>query len=157
MASINKVILIGRIGRDPETTFSANGSSELTKFSMATSENYTSKSGEKQESTEWHNIVLWNKLSSLYKEILKKGFLVYVEGKLKTNKWTDNNNVTKYRTEIWANVVRVLQRPGGQGGGGGYQQNQNQGGGQGGFQPKKDFDPFGGDNAPTIDDDDIPF
>lgn len=111
MSSINKVILIGRVGKDPETTFNPNGTSQVTKFSLATSEQYSTKENEKQESTEWHNIVMWNKLSDIYKEIIKKGQLLFVEGKIKTNKWTDKENVTHYKTEIWASTVRILQKP----------------------------------------------
>ena len=109
MASINKVILIGRVGKDPETSFMPNGNSQITKFSLATSEYYT-KNGEKQESTEWHNIVMWNKLSEIYKETVKKGVMLYIEGKIKTNKWQDKDGNNRYRTEIWANQVRILQK-----------------------------------------------
>lgn len=109
MASINKVILIGRVGKDPETSFMPNGNSQITKFSLATSEYYT-KNGEKQESTEWHNIVMWNKLSEIYKETVKKGIMLYIEGKIKTNKWQDKDGNNRYKTEIWANQVRILQK-----------------------------------------------
>ena len=110
MASINKVILIGRVGRDPETQFNPNNNSQITKFSLATSEYYTDRNNERKESTEWHNIVLWNKLSQNYKEIIKKGIMLYVEGKIKTNKWQDKDGNNRYRTEIWATQIRVLQR-----------------------------------------------
>ncbi len=116
MASINKVILIGRVGKDPETSFMPNGNSQITKFSLATSEYYT-KNGEKQESTEWHNIVMWNKLSEIYKETIKKGIMLYVEGKIKTNKWQDKDGNNRYKTEIWANQVRILQKIENNGGG----------------------------------------
>ncbi len=143
MANINKVILIGRVGKDPETSFSANGSTQVTKFSLATSDFYTDKSNEKKESTEWHNIVLWNKLSDIYKEVIKKGALLFVEGKIKTNKWTNAENVTIYRTEIWANTVQILSKV-----------ERTQSSSSSGF-PKDDgipsFDEF------TSNDDDIPF
>ena len=109
MASVNKVILIGRVGRDPETQFMNNGSAQVTKFSLATSE-YYSKNGERQESTEWHNIIMWNKLSEIYKETIKKGVMLYIEGKIKTNKWQDKEGNNRYKTEIWANQVRILQK-----------------------------------------------
>jgi len=106
MSSINKVTLMGRVGQDPETSF-AKGGTQLTKFSLATSEYYM-KNGEKVNSTEWHNILLWNKLSESYKASIKKGSLLYVEGKIKTNKWQDKEGKNRYRTEIWGAVVRLL-------------------------------------------------
>ncbi|MBN2695663.1 single-stranded DNA-binding protein [bacterium] len=143
MANINKVILIGRVGKDPETSFNANGTTQVTKFSLATSEFYTDKSNEKKEITEWHNIVLWNKLSDIYKEVIKKGTLLFIEGKIKTNKWTNAENVTMYRTEIWANTIQVLSKI-----------ERSQQSSNSGF-PKDDgipsFDEF------TSNDDDIPF
>ena len=120
MASINKVILIGRVGQDPETSFSAGGNTQITKFSLATSE-YYNKNGERMEATEWHNILLWNKLSDMYKESIKKGSLLYLEGKIKTNKWQDKDGNNRYRTEIWAGVIRILTRSEN----GGYNNNNN--------------------------------
>ncbi len=157
MASINKVILIGRVGKDPETSFMPNGNSQITKFSLATSEYYT-KNGEKQESTEWHNIVMWNKLSEIYKETIKKGIMLYVEGKIKTNKWQDKDGNNRYRTEIWANQVRILQKMENNGGynngnsyGGGNYNNNNSYNNQNNNQ-NNNFN-----NANIVEDEDIPF
>ncbi len=147
--NINKVILIGRIGKDPETSFMPSGSSQITKFSLATSEYYT-KNGERQETTEWHNIVLWNKLSEIYKESLKKGLLVYVEGKIKTNKWQDKDGNNRYRTEIWANQIRILQKN--ENFSGSYSGNNNSSNNapQGNYQ--SDFNDMN-----VVEDEDIPF
>jgi len=109
MANLNKVTLIGRVGKDPETSFTAGGNSQLTKFSLATSEYYL-KNGERVEKTEWHNIVLWNKLSENYKESIKKGSLLYLEGKIKTNKWQDKDGKNRYNTEIWGGLIRLLDK-----------------------------------------------
>jgi len=109
MANLNRVTLIGRVGKDPETSFTAGGNSQLTKFSLATSEYYL-KNGERVEKTEWHNIVLWNKLSENYKESIKKGSLLYLEGKIKTNKWQDKDGKNRYNTEIWGGLIRLLDK-----------------------------------------------
>jgi len=105
MASVNKVILIGRVGKYPETKFVGNG--EVTNFSLATSEYFT-KDGERHERTEWHNIIIWNNMSKMYAPMIQKGALVYVEGKLKTDKWVDDTGVNKYKTSIVANTLRLL-------------------------------------------------
>ncbi len=109
MANLNRVTLIGRVGKDPETSFTAGGNSQLTKFSLATSEYYL-KNGERVEKTEWHNITLWNKLSENYKESIKKGSLLYLEGKIKTNKWQDKDGKNRYNTEIWGSLIRLLDK-----------------------------------------------
>lgn len=165
MASINKVILIGRVGKDPETSFMPNGNSQITKFSLATSEYYT-KNGERQESTEWHNIVMWNKLSEIYKETVKKGIMLYVEGKIKTNKWQDKDGNNRYKTEIWVNQVRILQKIENNGGGynnsyGNNNSYNNQGNNnsynnnQNNNQNNNNNNNF--DNANIVEDEDIPF
>jgi len=105
MSSINKVTLIGRIGSEPET-FGGSGF-EKTSFSLATSEKYKDKNGEKQEKTEWHNIIVWNKLSSIISKFIKKGSLLYIEGKIQTKKF-EHNGITKYKTEILAQQIQVL-------------------------------------------------
>ena len=109
MASINKVILIGRVGRDPETSIMPSGNAQMTKFPLATSE-YYNRNGEWQEITEWHNIVLWNKLSEAYKAAINKGMTLYIEGKIRTNKWQDKDGNNRYRTEIIANQVKILDK-----------------------------------------------
>jgi single-strand DNA-binding protein len=106
MSSINKVILIGRLGKDPETRYMPNGEA-VTNFSIATSESWKDKSGEKQEKTEWHNLVFYRRLAEIAGEYLKKGGLIYVEGKLQTRKW-EKEGVTHYSTEIIVNEMRML-------------------------------------------------
>ena len=106
MASVNKVILVGSLGRDPETRFMPNGEA-VTNFSMATSESWKDKSGQKQEKTEWHNIVMYRKLAEIAGEYLKKGSSVYIEGKLQTRKW-EKDGVTRYSTEIIADSMQML-------------------------------------------------
>jgi single-strand DNA-binding protein len=111
MAGINKVILVGNVGRDPEVRTTPSGQ-QVAKFSLATSENFTSKAGEKQERTEWHNIVVWGKLADLCKQYVQKGRQIYVEGRLQTSSWNDPQGNKKYRTEIVAQTVQFLGRPG---------------------------------------------
>jgi single-strand DNA-binding protein len=138
MASINKVILIGNLGRDPEVRYTPNGAA-ICNVTIATSRNWKDKnSGEKMEETEWHRVVFYDRLAEIAGEYLKKGRSCYVEGRLKTRKWTDKDGVEKYTTEIIADNMQLLGgREGGgggggeEGGGGGYSRG-NQGGGGGG-------------------------
>ena len=117
MAGINKVILVGRLGKDPEIRSTASGIKVAT-FSIATSENREDKiSGEKQEKTEWHRIVVFGKLAELCVEYLKKGRQIYLEGKLQTRKWTGQDNNERYTTEIIAQNLQFLGSSGQQGGG----------------------------------------
>lgn len=160
---INKVILVGNLGNDPETRFMPSGGA-VTNLSIATSESWKDKnSGQQQERTEWHRVVFFNRLAEIAGEYLKKGSKVYVEGSLRTRKWQDNNGQDKYTTEIVANEMQMLDSRGSSGGGDFNQdygqqsspapqqnapaQNQNQGGGSNQPQPQN-FDDF---------DDDIPF
>ncbi len=106
---INKVILIGNLGKDPEVKHLEGGSS-VGRFSVATNESYKDKSGEWQTITEWHNVVVWRNLAERAERQLKKGNMVYVEGKLSTRKWQDQNGVDKYTTEVVANTFRILER-----------------------------------------------
>lgn len=106
MASVNKVILLGSLGRDPEVRFMPNGEA-VANFSMATSENWKDKSGVKQEKTEWHNVVAYRKLAEIMGEYLKKGSSVYIEGRLQTRKW-EKDGVTRYTTEIIADSMQML-------------------------------------------------
>jgi len=120
--SVNKVILIGRLGKDPEVRSIPSGTT-LARFSIATDEKFTDKSGEKQERTEWHNIVAWAKLAEICGQYLKKGKLVYIEGSLRTDSWEDKETgVKKYRTEIVAQNMKMLDRRGDEEGGGSYSQ-----------------------------------
>ena len=108
MRGINKVVLIGTLGRDPETKTFPNGGS-LTQFSIATSESWIDKNtGERKEQTEWHRIVLYNRLGEIAQQYLKKGSKVYIEGKLRTRSWEDQNGQTRYTTEIIAEQMQML-------------------------------------------------
>ena len=113
--SVNKVILVGHLGKDPETRYMTNGEA-MTTVSLATSENWKDKSGEKQEKTEWHNLVFFRRLAEVAGEYLKKGSQVYVEGKLQTRKWQTKEGQDRYSTEI---IVDQMQMLGGKSTGGG--------------------------------------
>lgn len=119
--SVNKVILIGRLGKDPEIRSTPNGQT-VAKFTIATDERYTDRNGEKQERTEWHNIVAWAKLAEICGQYLRKGKLVYIDGSIRTDSWDDKETGQKrYRTEIIANNMQMLdKREEGSGGGGSY-------------------------------------
>ncbi|HXW62150.1 MAG TPA: single-stranded DNA-binding protein [Candidatus Acidoferrales bacterium] len=106
--SVNKVILVGRLGRDPETRYTSGGQA-VANFTLATDESFKSRSGERQKRTEWHRIVLWGKLAEIAQQYLKKGMLVYVEGRLQTRQWEDKRDGQKRQTtEIVGNVLRML-------------------------------------------------
>lgn len=175
MRGVNKVILVGTLGKDPETKTFPNGGS-LTQFSIATSDSWTDKNtGERKEHTEWHRIVLNNRLAEIAAQYLRKGSKVYIEGSLRTRQWTDQGGQERYTTEIRGEHMQMLESA--QGGNnqnrGGYgQAPQNQGYGQapqqqGGYgnapqnqgyggQPRASTPPNGG--GPTSDlDDDLPF
>jgi len=108
MASINKVIIIGNLGRDPEVRYTPNGAA-ICNVSIATTRNWKDKSsGDKVEETEWHRVVFYDRLAEIAGEYLKKGRPVYVEGRLKTRKWTDKDGVETYTTEIIANEMQLL-------------------------------------------------
>lgn len=185
MAGVNKVIIVGNLGNDPEVRYSSNGSA-IANISVATSDSWKDKTtGERQERTEWHRIVMFNRLGEIAGEYLKKGSKVYIEGKLQTRKWQDAQGQDRYSTEIVGDQMQMLDsRGGGMGGGqgGGYQQpsGAQQGGGQqfgggqqqggqqqgGGQQQQGGGQQFGGSQpqqapsqpAPATDfDDDIPF
>ena len=119
---VNKVILIGRLGKDPEIRSTAGGQT-VTKFTMATDEKFTDRNGEKQERTEWHNIVAWGKLGEICGQYLRKGKLVYIDGSIRTDSWDDKETGQKrYKTEIIAANMKMLDRKGddAEGGGGSY-------------------------------------
>lgn len=179
---INKVIIVGNLGADPETRYTGNGTA-ITSIRIATSEQWTDKqSGEKQERTEWHRVKLFGRLAEIAGEYLKKGRQVYIEGSLRTDKYTDKDGVERFSTDIIAAEMQMLGgnagEGGGTGGGGGnFQRSQGGGGGQrqgggnyGGNQRSGGGDygnQRGGGNdaarsapAPadnSFDDDDIPF
>jgi single-strand DNA-binding protein len=143
MAGVNKVILIGNLGRDPELRYTQNGQA-VANFTLATTENWRDKSsGERVERTEWHRIVAWGRTGELCAQYLSKGRTVYVEGRLQTNEWEDKEGIKRRTTEINANTVQFLGGPRGEGGRGG-------GGGEGGSGRS------GGADAPPPEDD-IPF
>ena len=108
MASINKVIIVGNLGRDPEVRYTADNNA-ITNVSIATTDRYKDKhSGEQKEITEWHRVVFFNRLGEIAAEYLKKGSQVYIEGKLRTRKWTDKDGAEKYSTEIIADQLQML-------------------------------------------------
>ncbi|MGL5220413.1 MAG: single-stranded DNA-binding protein [Plesiomonas shigelloides] len=147
---INKVILIGNLGQDPEVRYMPNGNA-VANISIATSESWRDKNtGEQKEMTEWHRVVLYRRLAEVAGEYLKKGAKVYIEGKLRTRKWQDQNGQERYSTEIQADEMQMLDSRGGmgapagqsQGGWGQPQQPQNQG-----FAPQQSQGNYG--NAPA--------
>jgi single-strand DNA-binding protein len=106
--SVNKVILVGRLGKDPETRFTGSGQA-VCNFSMATDESFRDRSGERQKRTEWHRIVLWGKLAEIAQQYLKKGMLVYIEGRIQSRQWEDKTTAQKRTSfEIVGNVMRML-------------------------------------------------
>lgn len=107
MSGVNKVMLIGNLGKDVELKYTSSGT-PVANFSIATSERFTDKQGQKQERTEWHRIVAWGKLAELAGQYLAKGRQVYVEGKLQTRSWDDKNGVKRYTTEVLARSVTFL-------------------------------------------------
>lgn len=157
MASVNKVILIGNLGADPETRYTASGDA-ICNIRLATTDTWKDRqSGERRESTEWHRVVFYRKLAEIAGQYLRKGSQVYVEGRLKTRKWQDKDGQDRYTTEIEATEMTMLGSRQGQGepagnSGGGYQRNN---------APDQDFSPAPpkARKAPSFDDldDDIPF
>lgn len=147
---INKVILVGRLGKDPEMRSTPGGQS-VAKFTVATDEKYTDKSGERQERTEWHNVVAWGKLGEICGQYLRKGKLVYIEGSIRTDSWDDKESgQKKYRTEIVARDMKMLDRRGDEGSsssGGGYSNSYGQSRG-GSSKPASDV---------IEDDEEVPF
>ena len=153
--SVNKVILVGNVGKDPETRY-LDESTAITKFSMATSETYRNKNGERVSTTEWHNVVLWRGLAQVAEKYVKKGTQIYIEGKIKTRTYDDADGNKKYITEIVGDQMQLLgRRPddgGSQGGGGQGQaggQAQSSGQGQTGGQAQSSGQAQAGGEAPT--------
>ena len=107
MAGVNKVILVGNLGKDPEVRYLDNGVA-VANFSLATTENYKNKQGERVSQTEWHNIVLWRGLAEVAEKYLKKGSSIYIEGKIKNRKWEDKDGNTRYNTEILGDNMTML-------------------------------------------------
>jgi single-strand DNA-binding protein len=123
--NLNKVMLIGRLGKKPEVNY-IKPDVPVARFSIATSETYKSKEGDKREVTEWHNITAWRFTAKFCENFLDKGMLVYVEGKLQTRKWDGQDGVTRYSTDIIADQIKILEKKSNQEGGSDYQQQQQQ-------------------------------
>lgn len=120
MRGVNKVILIGNLGRDPEVRYTQGGSAVAT-LNVATSDSWTDQSGQKQERTDWHRVVIWRRLAEIAKEYLSKGSRVYIEGRIQTRSWDDRDGNKRYTTEIVANQMLML---GGRGAGDGISQEE---------------------------------
>jgi len=140
MASLNKVMLLGNLGKDPEVRYTASGTA-VASFSIATSERFKSKSGEWEDRTEWHNVTLWGRLAEIAGEYLAKGKTIFVEGRLQTRKWQDRDGKDRYTTEVVADKMQMIggnrnsdstpggnssAAAGGSGGAGGYAGNGNE-------------------------------
>lgn len=149
MAGVNKVILVGNLGSDPQVRYTPSGQA-VANFNIATSERFNNKAGEKEERTEWHRIVAWGKLAEICQQYLKKGKQVYIEGRLQTRQWEDQQGQKRQTTEIVAQTMQMLGRAGEAGG---------PGGGGGDFVPSsQDFG--SAEPAPqgaSTTDDDLPF
>lgn len=153
--SVNKVILIGNLGSDPEVRYLESGSA-VAKFSIATTESYTNKSGERVDNTEWHRIELWEGLAKVAEKYLKKGNQVYIEGRIRTDNWTDKEGQQRSGVTIRANSMTLLGGPAGAGG-----SDSNQSSGQSGAprpaQTPRADSPVPPSMAAGNDDDDLPF
>ena len=152
MGSVNKVILVGNLGRDIEIRYTSGGTAVAT-LSLATTDVWTDKAGQRQEKTEWHRVVLWGKTAESLQEYLLKGRQIYVEGRLQTRQWDDRDGNKKYTTEIRSDRVVLLGSRGAGGGGAGG------GGGGGGGASRGDHDqqPPGPGEPGELTEDDIPF
>jgi single-strand DNA-binding protein len=163
---INKVIIVGNLGNDPDVRYAQSGSA-ITTISVATTDAWKDKDGNQQERTEWHRVKFFGRLAEIAGEYLKKGRQVYIEGSLRTEKYTDKNGVEKYSTDIIADEMQMLGGPGGEGGGGGQRGGGERsersarpagGGGRGGESgsrsggssqpPSRNDDPFPDDDIP---------
>ena len=152
MASVNKVIIVGNLGRDPETRYMPSGDA-ITNIAVATTDKWKDKStGEQKEATEWHRVSFFGRLAEVAGQYLKKGSQVYIEGKLRTRKYTDKDGVEKYSTEIVADVMQML----GSRQGGGAAPMDDHGGSRGGSQPPAQVSGRQPANI-NLEDDDIPF
>jgi len=153
--SVNKVILVGRLGRDPETRYTSGGQA-VANFSVATDESYKDRSGERQKRTEWHKIVVWGKQAEIAQQYLKKGSLVFIEGRIQSREWQDKEGQKRTSFEIVANNFRML---------GGRSEGMAAGAAAGGASRGGDdfghdsgpSDDFGPASNPEISDEDIPF
>jgi single-strand DNA-binding protein len=154
--SVNKVILVGRLGRDPETRYTSGGQA-VANFSVATDESYKDRNGERQKRTEWHKIVVWGKQAEIAQQYLKKGSLVFIEGRIQSREWQDKEGQKRTSFEIVASSFRMLGGRGdgmaaGSGAGGGASRGEDIGGHDSGPE-----DNFPAASGPEINDEDIPF
>lgn len=149
MAGVNKVIIVGNVGRDPEVRYTQSGRA-VASFSVATSERFQDKDGQTQERTEWHRVVAWARLAEICGEYLRKGKQVYIEGRLQTRDWEDKDGHKRYTTEIIANTMQMLGRRGEDGGSGGSYGDEPSTRGGAGADPSSQAPASGGD-------DEIPF
>jgi single-strand DNA-binding protein len=159
MASVNKVILVGNLGKDPELRYTPGGQA-VCDLRLATTDSYTGKDGEKKESTEWHTVVVWGKQAENCSQYLSKGRQVYVEGRLRTRSWDDKEGKKQYRTEVVAQTVQFLGGAGAGAGAGGAERSERRappprsagggaGGGGGGGEPPDDMGPPPDDDIPV--------
>ena len=159
---VNKVILIGNLGKDPEMRYTQSGTA-VANFSLATTDSWTGKDGNKEERTEWHNIVAWARLAEICGQYLTKGRQVYIEGRIQTRKWEDRDGNTRYTTEVVAQNMQMLggrgEGGGDFGGGGGGGDYGGGGGGDGGGAGSggEGGGPASGPDNAGVTDDDIPF
>lgn len=150
--SVNKVILVGNLGKDPELRYTASGTA-VCNFSLATTERFKNRDGQQQDKTEWHNIVCWRQLAEICGKYLVKGKQIYIEGKLQTRKWEDRDGNPRYTTEIVADQMQMLGRAGDDNSGGSYQRREpRQEPSMDQSAPQNNYD-----NVQFNPDDDIPF
>ena len=157
--SVNKVILVGRLGRDPETRYTGGGQA-VCNFSMATDETFKDRSGERQKRTEWHKIVVWGKQAEIAQQYLKKGSLLYLEGRIQSREWNDKEGQKRTSFEIVANNFRMLGgRADSAGGGGGASRAASApaGGAGGDFEQEAPAHTMDDQAGPEVTDEDIPF
>jgi single-strand DNA-binding protein len=159
--SVNKAILVGRLGRDPETRYTSGGQA-VANFTLATDESYKDRNGERQKRTEWHRIVLWGKLAEITQQYLKKGMLVYIEGRIQTRQWEDKRDGQKRTTtEIVASVMRMLTSRAESAAAGAAGAPSAASHSRGGADPDAEMGPLPDDVGPSgpseISDEDIPF
>jgi len=147
--SVNKAILVGRLGRDPETRYTSGGQA-VCNFTLATDESYRDRAGERQKRTEWHRIVVWGKQAEIAQQYLHKGSLIYVEGRIQTRQWDDREGQKRTTVEIVANTFRML---------GGRSEAAAAGAGTGAGHADTDAGPAPAEDIPTaeVSDEDIPF
>jgi len=155
--SVNKVILVGRLGKDPETRYTSGGQA-VCNFSMATDESFKDKSGERQKRTEWHRIVVWAKLAEIAQQYLKKGSQIYLEGRIQSREWTDKENQKRTSFEIIASDIKFLgSKSDSAGSGGSGYRSTSASAGSSGFDSGASAPAEHDQSGPEVTDEDIPF